>query len=94
MHCLIGLNSDQKISSIAQLLKGESAYWINKMNLTGVKFKWQSDYYAVSVGVRQLNIVRNYIKKQEQHHQRRCLDEEIDQFERSYKFNKEIKFPD
>lgn len=86
VHCLVGLNSDQQISNIAQLLKGESAHWINRTNLSSVKFKWQSDYYAVSVGIRQLNTVRNYIKNQERHHQKRCLDDELDQFQRIYKF--------
>ena len=87
VHCLVGINSDQQISNIAQLLKGESAHWINSMNLTNMKFKWQSDYYAVSVGIRQVNIVRNYIKNQERHHQRRSLDNELYHLDKLYKFN-------
>ncbi len=48
-HCLISLNKDQTISKVAQLIKGESSFWINKNNLTDNKFAWQDDYWAVSV---------------------------------------------
>lgn len=41
-HCLISLGVDQTIQKTMQLLKGESAYWINKNQLTGSKFEWQA----------------------------------------------------
>lgn len=84
VHCLIGLKADQKISTIMQLLKGESAYWINQNKLTRAKFKWQKEYYAVSVGVRQLDIVRNYIRNQESHHRKTTLQKELSQFKKLY----------
>ncbi|GAA4151911.1 hypothetical protein GCM10022217_06180 [Chryseobacterium ginsenosidimutans] len=31
-HCLISLGSNQNIEKILQLIKGESSYWINKIN--------------------------------------------------------------
>src|ERR1035437_6835494 len=34
LHCLFGLNADLSIAKTIQLIKGESAYWINKQNLT------------------------------------------------------------
>ena len=30
LHCLIGLNADMSIAKAMQLIKGESAFWINK----------------------------------------------------------------
>ena len=30
LHCLISLNKDQTISKVAQLIKGESSFWINQ----------------------------------------------------------------
>ena len=41
VHCLISLNKDQTISKVAQLIKGESSFWINRYNLTNSKFAWQ-----------------------------------------------------
>lgn len=31
IHCLISLGKDQTIAQIAQLIKGESSFWINKI---------------------------------------------------------------
>lgn len=48
-HCLISLGREQSISKVAQLIKGESSFWINKNNLTEDKFIWQDDYWVVGV---------------------------------------------
>jgi len=63
-HCLVALQSDQTLSQIMQLIKGESSFWINKNNLCKDHFQWQNDYYAVSVSKSALQKVRNYIKNQ------------------------------
>ena len=44
LHCLFLLNRDQSISKVAQLIKGESAFWINKNKLLRDHFEWQDDY--------------------------------------------------
>jgi len=49
MHCLMGLNADMSIAKAIQLIKGESAFWINKHKLTKSKFEWADEYFAVSV---------------------------------------------
>lgn len=87
-HCLISLGVDQTIQKIMQLLKGESAYWINKNQLTRSKFEWQDEYYAASVSESILNKVREYIKNQEEHHHRKTFQEEYDEFIRNYGFEK------
>ena len=61
-HCLLSLGRDQSISKVAQLVKGESSYWINQNNLTTNKFIWQDDYKAVSVSESHLDSTRSYIK--------------------------------
>jgi putative transposase len=38
LHCLISLGSEQSISKVSQLIKGESSYWINKNNICEGKF--------------------------------------------------------
>lgn len=76
-HCLISLGSDQNIEKIVQLLKGESSHWINKNKLTLGKFSWQDEYFAVSVSESMVESVRNYIKNQEKHHQKKALERNI-----------------
>lgn len=87
VHVLVSLNADQTIAKIVQLIKGESAFWINKNNLTKERFGWQNDYFAVSVSESGINKVRDYIKNQEQHHSRKTLQQEYDEFIHKYGFN-------
>jgi putative transposase len=68
LHLLISLGREQNIARVMMLIKGESAHWINKQKLFRGKFYWQDDYYAISVSESQVQKVRAYIKKQEEHH--------------------------
>ncbi len=86
VHCLVSLNKDQSISKVAQLLKGESSFWINKNKLTESKFAWQDDYWAASVGESQLKQTRSYIQTQESHHRKISFVEEVDEFLNKYGF--------
>lgn len=83
-HCLLSLGSNQNIEKIVQLLKGESSYWINKNQLTKEKFFWQDEYFAVSVSESKIDSVRNYIKNQERHHQKKTFMQEYQEFIEKY----------
>lgn len=63
LHCLISIGKEQSIAKIAQLIKAESANWINKNKLVKEMFIWQDDYFAVSVSESDLERVSSYIKK-------------------------------
>lgn len=76
MHILLSLGNDQSIAKVAQLIKGESAHWVNENHLLNNKFLWQEEYYAASVSDSKKNIVRNYIKNQEEHHRLKSFEEE------------------
>jgi len=84
-HCLIRLSREQSISKVAQLIKGESSFWINKNSLIE-NFLWQDDYFAVSVSESNVEIIKNYIRKQEEHHRRNTFQEEFDEFRKKYQF--------
>lgn len=86
LHCLIGLNADMSIAKAMQLIKGESAFWINKNNITSSKFEWADEYYASSVSETMLSNVRNYINSQEEHHKKTTFNEEYENFIKTYKF--------
>ena len=87
-HCLISLGTNQTIEKIVQLLKGESSFWINKNKLTSDQFGWQDEYFAVSVSESKVNIVREYIKNQEQHHRQKTFQEEYEEFLDKFGFKK------
>jgi REP element-mobilizing transposase RayT len=83
-HCLISLGKEQTISKVAQLIKGESSYWINQHNLTSEKFVWQDDYWIVGVSESHLESVRKYILNQEIHHSNQSFESEINNFMEKY----------
>ncbi|MDW7681813.1 MAG: IS200/IS605 family transposase [bacterium] len=80
LHTLISLKSDQSIAKVAQLLKGESSYWVNQKQLINTEFNWQEEYIALSVSHSAVDKVREYIKNQQQHHQKRTFAEEYKLF--------------
>ncbi len=84
IHCLISLGREQTISKVAQLIKGESSFWINKNTLIPQKFEWQDDFWAVSVSESHVFGVRKYIATQEAHHEKKSFKEEIDEFMEKY----------
>src|SRR5690606_16535114 len=84
IHCLVSLGRDQAISKVAQMIKGESSYWINKNNLVHGKFMWQDDYWAVGVSESHLDSIRSYINNQENHHKKKSFTDEIELFMKKY----------
>lgn len=85
-HCLVSLGFDQTIQKVAQLIKGESSFWINKEKICDEKFGWQEEYFAVSVSESMIDRVRNYIKNQEEHHRKKTFQNEYDEFITKYGF--------
>lgn len=80
LHCLMALNADMSIAKAINLIKGESAFWINKNKITKQKFEWADEYYAASVGESGLSRVRAYINNQEAHHRKLSFSEEHKNF--------------
>jgi putative transposase len=85
LHAIISLGGKQNTSDIMQKIKGESSYWINKNKLTRFKFEWQDDFYSVSIGVSQLDNLREYIRNQVHHHQKVSFQEELNKIIEEYK---------
>jgi putative transposase len=85
LHCLFGLNADMSLSKAMQLIKGESAFWINnKSGLLKSKFEWADEYFAASVSESGLDKVRAYIQNQEEHHKKKTFMEEYQEFIDAY----------
>jgi putative transposase len=40
IHMLISLGTEQTISKVMQLVKGESSLWVNQQNIIKTKFEW------------------------------------------------------
>ena len=80
IHLLISLGTEQTISKIAMLIKGESSFWVNKQKLIKEKFEWQDEYIALSVSESAIAKVRQYIENQEEHHRKKTFAQEYEEF--------------
>jgi len=87
-HCLVSLGSEQTIKDIAQLIKGESSFWINKQKLCSSKFNWQDDYFVSSVSESMVERTRQYIRTQEAHHGKTTFIEEYNDFLQKHGFER------
>lgn len=87
VHGLIYLQSNQQIDQILKLLKGESSHWINYKNLMPQKFSWQRGYGAFSVSPSHLDVVRQYIANQDEHHRAKSFLEEYNDTLKRYGFD-------
>jgi putative transposase len=54
--------------------------------LFGADFAWADDYYAASIGQSQVEVVRNYLKNQADHHRNKTFEEECQMFMVKYGF--------
>ena len=88
IHLLISLGTEQTISKVAMLLKGESSFWVNKQKIIDLKFEWQDEYIALSVSESAIDKVREYILNQEEHHKKSTFMQEYDSFLKLHGFNK------
>ena len=90
VHCLVWLKPEQTIDNIANLLKGESAYWFNQMAGVTQKIQWQENYFAVSVSLSMIDVVRAYIDNQEMHHAKKTFEQEYAELMKQYLFTKDL----
>lgn len=86
IHVLISLSTSQSVAKVAQLIKGESSFWVNQQNLLKIKFEWQEEYIALTVSDSAVEMVREYIRNQEEHHRVKSFAEEFEQFAKKYGF--------
>ena len=87
IHLLISLGTEQTISKVAMLIKGESSFWVNQQKIIPGKFEWQDEYIALSVSESALDRVRAYIANQEEHHKTKTFAQEYDEFLKAHGFS-------
>ena len=79
VHLLAGLRSTHRLADVMREVKSESSRWLHTaLNVPG--FAWQEGYAAISVSPSHLDLVRNYVLSQEEHHRGRTFQEEYREF--------------
>jgi REP element-mobilizing transposase RayT len=90
IHIFIGYNINHLIPDLVEEIKTSSNSWVKNNNLSSFKFEWQKGYGAFTHSHSQINIVINYIKYQEIHHQKiKFCDEYLELLRKN-----EIEFKD
>ncbi|HSR68484.1 MAG TPA: IS200/IS605 family transposase [Acidobacteriota bacterium] len=68
VHILCRQSKNLSTSQLVGELKRQSSKWIKAKGGMLSKFYWQGGYGAFSVGPSQLGPIKDYIRKQEEHH--------------------------
>ncbi len=79
VHLLAGFRPRYSLSKMLKEIKGGSSRWVNELPGRDEVFAWQEGYGTFSVSESQVPTVRRYIQRQEEHHRRMSLREEIEQ---------------
>ncbi len=87
VHLIISLGKMQRIADVLHQIKGESSFWANTNRIFNYKLKWQDDYFAVSISHSHINVVRQYIVNQEEHHRKKTFAEEFEEFIQKYEWH-------
>ena len=78
VHCLIQLHPTKSLSQVMNLMKDDSAHWINENRIIGDQFEWDPINFAYSVSPGSLKQVSEYIANQEHHHVEKTLAGELE----------------
>lgn len=77
IHLLVSLPKKIDISELIGDIKRDSSGWIKKQDHQFNNFYWQRGYGAFSIGQSQVETVKNYIKRQKEHHKKRDFKDEF-----------------
>jgi putative transposase len=75
VHILLGWRATQCLADLVRDVKRASSLWVHE-TISDPDFGWQDGYGAFSVSASQLETVRQYIVRQEEHHRKRSFQEE------------------
>ena len=92
VHLFLGLNPKISISETVKELKRASSIFINDQRLFSNKFEWQEGYGGFSYSRSHIEKVYEYIKNQEQHHQKIPFREEYLEFFKKYEIEFEEQY--
>ena len=77
IHALCRLSRKVAIMDVVKSAKTETSKWIKKQGSTWKDFSWQAGYGTFSVSESNVEQVRRYIARQEEHHQAMSFKDEL-----------------
>jgi REP element-mobilizing transposase RayT len=84
VHMLVALGRTITIADAVGKIKSTSSLWINQTRGLPSPFHWQAGYGAFSVSQSNLEAVREYIRRQPEHHRKQSFQDELREWLRRY----------
>jgi putative transposase len=92
IHILCLLSKKIPLMKLIEEVKSHSSKWIKTKGSEFGDFYWQNGYGAFSVNPTELEIVKNYIINQEEHHKKKTFQEEFGAFLKKYNVEYDEKY--
>jgi len=73
-HVLVGLRATHTLSDVVRQMKRGSSEWIHHHRVR--RLGWQEGYAAFTVSPSEINMVKEYIANQIEHHRKKTFEEE------------------
>ena len=77
VHILAKLPATLAVADALRLIKSNSSKWVGERPDLAHAFAWQTGYSAFTVSKSQVDLVREYIRQQEQHHRKQDFKAEL-----------------
>ena len=84
VHILLRLSKNYALANVVEQVKKQSSKWLKEFGKGYKKFSWQTGYGAFSVSGSKVEVVRNYILNQKEHHRKISYFEEVEMFFKEY----------
>ena len=84
-HALLVIPASMPVAKAVQLMKGGSSLWLKDTFRQLSAFAWQDGYGAFSVSESQVDSVRDYIRRQVEHHRTHTFADEYRAFLRRHR---------
>jgi len=92
VHVLCTLSRNLSIANVVGDIKRGSSKWIKTKGRMLTKFAWQNGYGVFSVGQSEVERVRQYIERQEDHHRKKTFQDEYRSFLKEYGVNYDERY--
>ena len=92
VHILCLLSQKIALMNLIKEIKLFSSAWMKTKSSDLKNFYWQAGYGAFSVNPSEIDVVKNYISNQYEHHKNKSFQEEYLQFLKKYKVDYDEKY--
>lgn len=92
IHLLCLLSQKIPLMKLLEETKSHSSKWIKTKGRLYSNFYWQNGYGAFSVNPAEVDVVKNYIQNQEEHHSRKTFQQEYRDFLKKYEVSYDERY--